>query len=158
TAIAAPHLRAAAPAPQIEDRTEWHPMPAPPFVEMTGIPISFPGVKALDGVDFRLLPGEVHAVMGEDGAGKAALIRALTCVRTIDDGQGRSDGTPRRLGGAADAQAAGGPTVYQEVNLCTNITIGENVMPGHETRAPLGINWRETHRRASKVLEQVRVG
>ena len=133
-------------------------MSAPPIVEMTGISISFPGVKALDGVDFRLFPGEVHALMGENGAGKSTLIKALTGVYTIDEGQVRIDGTPRRLGGTADAQAAGVSTVYQEVNLCTNITIGENVMLGHETRGPLGINWRETHRRASEVLEKVGLG
>ena len=133
-------------------------MPAPPIVEMTGISISFPGVKALDGVDFRLFPGEVHALMGENGAGKSTLIKALTGVYTIDEGQVRIDGTPRRLGGTADAQAAGVSTVYQEVNLCTNISIGENVMLGHETRGPLGINWRETHRRASEVLEKVGLG
>ena len=133
-------------------------MSAPPIVEMTGISISFPGVKALDGVDFRLFPGEVHALMGENGAGKSTLIKALTGVYTIDEGQVRIDGTPRRLGGTADAQAAGVSTVYQEVNLCTNISIGENVMLGHETRGPLGINWRETHRRASEVLEKVGLG
>ena len=133
-------------------------MPAPPIVEMTGISISVPGVKALDGVDFRLFPGEVHALMGENGAGKSTLIKALTGVYTIDEGQVTIDGSPRRLGGTADAQAAGVSTVYQEVNLCTNITIGENVMLGHETCGPLGINWRETHRRASKVLEKVGLG
>jgi monosaccharide-transporting ATPase len=133
-------------------------MSAPPIVEMTGISISFPGVKALDGVDFRLFPGEVHALMGENGAGKSTLIKALTGVYTIDEGQVRIDGTPRLLSGTADAQAAGISTVYQEVNLCTNITIGENVMLGHETRGPLGINWRETHRRASEVLEKVGLG
>ena len=133
-------------------------MSAPPIVEMKGISISFPGVKALDRVDFRLFPGEVHALMGENGAGKSTLIKALTGVYTIDEGEVRIDGTPRRLGGTADAQAAGVSTVYQEVNLCTNISIGENVMLGHETRGPLGINWRETHRRASEVLEKVGLG
>src|SRR5699024_2909576 len=149
---------APAPAPQIEDRTEWHSMSAPPIVEMTGISISFPGVKALDGVDFRLFPGEVHALMGENGAGKSTLIKALTGVYTIDEGQVRIGGSLRRLGGTADAQAAGVSTVYQEVNLCTNISIGENVMLGHETRGPLGIFWRETHRRASEMLEKVGLG
>src|SRR5699024_6238637 len=120
--------------------------------------ISFPGVKALDGVDFRLFPGEVHALMGENGAGKSTLIKELTGVYTIDAGQVRIGGSLRRPGGTADAQAAGDSTGYQVVNLRTNISIGENVMLGHETRGPLGINWRETHRRASEVLEKVGLG
>ena len=125
-------------------------MPASPIVEMNGISISFPGVKALDRVNFRLFPGEVHALMGENGAGKSTLIKALTGVYTIDEGEVVIAGQPRRLAGTADAQTAGVSTVYQEVNLCTNISIGENVMLGHETRGPLGINWRDTHRRASE--------
>ena len=58
-----------------------------PIVEMHGISITFPGVKALDAVDFRLLPGEVHALMGENGAGKSTLIKALTGVYAIDAGR-----------------------------------------------------------------------
>ncbi len=133
-------------------------MPAPPIVEMQDISISFPGVKALDRVSFRLLPGEVHALMGENGAGKSTLIKALTGVYPIDEGKVLIAGTARRLTGTADAQAAGISTVYQEVNLCTNLSIGENVMLGHETRGPLGIRWGATHRRASEVLEKVGLG
>src|SRR5690625_566374 len=103
-------------------------MPASPIVEMKDISISFPGVKALDRVNFRLFPGEVHALMGENGAGKSTLIKALTGVYTIDEGTVIVSGRSRRLGGTADAQAAGISTVYQEVNLCTNLSIGENVM------------------------------
>ena len=133
-------------------------MPAPPIVEMQDISISFPGVKALDRVSFRLLPGEVHALMGENGAGKSTLIKALTGVYPIDEGTVLIAGTARQLTGTADAQAAGISTVYQEVNLCTNLSIGENVMLGHETRGPLGIRWGATHRRASEVLEKVGLG
>lgn len=133
-------------------------MPAAPIVEMQDISISFPGVKALDRVSFRLLPGEVHALMGENGAGKSTLIKALTGVYSIDEGTVLVAGTPQRLHGTADAQAAGISTVYQEVNLCTNLSIGENVMLGHETRGPLGIRWGATHRRASEVLEKVGLG
>ncbi|MGO3320071.1 MAG: ATP-binding cassette domain-containing protein, partial [Microbacterium gubbeenense] len=80
---------------------------SPPIVEMTGISISFPGVKALDGVDLRLFPGEVHTLMGENGAGKSTMIKALTGVYSIDEGEIRVDGEVRRFGGTADAQAAG---------------------------------------------------
>ncbi len=124
-----------------------------PIVEMKDISISFPGVKALDGVDFRLYQGEVHTLMGENGAGKSTLIKALTGVYKIDSGQILISGEERRLTGTADAQAAGIATVYQEVNLCANLTIGENVMLGHEVRGPFGINWRATYRAATEALK-----
>jgi galactofuranose transport system ATP-binding protein len=126
-----------------------------PIVVMHGISIEFPGVKALDDVDFRLFPGEVHALMGENGAGKSTLIKALTGVYQIDAGDIVIDGEDRRLHGTADAQAAGISVVYQEINLCTNLTIGENVMLGHEVRGHLGINWRATHREARRALAKL---
>jgi simple sugar transport system ATP-binding protein len=129
-----------------------------PIVEMKNISISFPGVKALDGVDFRLFQGEVHTLMGENGAGKSTLIKALTGVYRIDSGEILVTGSPRRLTGTADAQAAGISTVYQEVNLCANLSIGENVMLGHEVRGPLGINWKATHRAATVALERLGLG
>ena len=128
---------------------------ASPIVEMRGIGIAFPGVKALDDVGFRLFPGEVHSLMGENGAGKSTLIKALTGVYAIDSGTILIEGQERRLHGTADAQAAGISTVYQEVNLCANLTIGENVMLGHEVRGRWGINWRETHRTATEALAKL---
>ena len=129
-----------------------------PIVEMRGISITFPGVKALDAVDFRLLPGEVHALMGENGAGKSTLIKALTGVYAVDAGEIVIDGEQRRLHGTADAQAAGISVVYQEVNLCSNLTIGENVMLGHEVRGRFGINWKATHRGAAQALAKLGLG
>ena len=128
---------------------------AEPVVRMTGISIEFPGVKALDGVDFRLFPGEVHSLMGENGAGKSTLIKALTGVYKIDAGSIEVAGAERRFHGTADAQAAGISTVYQEVNLCPNLTVGENVMLGHEVRGPFGINWSATHRAATQALAKL---
>src|SRR5699024_7960220 len=110
------------------------------------------GVKALDRVNFRLFPGEVHALMGENGAGKSTLIKALTGVYTIDEGTVIVSGRSRLLGGTADAQAAGISTVYQEGNLCTNRTIGENGMQWFEVWGPFGINWEDRHRPASQML------
>ncbi len=125
------------------------------IVEMRQISIEFPGVKALDEVDFRLLPGEVHALMGEIGAGKSTLIKALTGVYPINGGDIFIAGEQRRLRGTADAQRAGVSVVYQEVNLCTNLSIGENVMLGHEVRGRLGINWRATHAAARRALAKL---
>jgi monosaccharide-transporting ATPase len=127
----------------------------PPIVEMKGISIQFPGVKALDDVNFRLFPGEVHSLLGENGAGKSTLIKALTGVYTIDSGTILIEGEERRLHGTADAQAAGISTVYQEINLCPNLSIGENVMLGHEVRKRLGIDWRATHRAATEALAKL---
>ncbi len=129
-----------------------------PVVEMKRISISFPGVKALDEVDFRLFPGEVHTLMGENGAGKSTLIKALTGVYSIDAGSITVMGEERRFNGTADAQRAGISTVYQEVNLCTNLNIGENLMLGHEVRGAFGINWRATHAAANKALRGMGLG
>jgi simple sugar transport system ATP-binding protein len=132
--------------------------PTEPIVEMEDISIEFPGVKALQNVRFRLFPGEVHTLMGENGAGKSTLIKALTGVYKIDSGTITVAGGPRSFSGTADAQNAGISTVYQEVNLCDNLTVGENVMLGHEIRGPFGINWRKTHEAAHEALVSLGLG
>ena len=124
-----------------------------PVVEMADISISFPGVKALDGVDFRMFPGEVHSLMGENGAGKSTLIKALTGVYSIDSGVIELGGQQVTFAGPAQAQAAGISTVYQEVNLLGNLTVAENVMLGREPRRLGGIDWRTMRRRAAEILE-----
>src|SRR5699024_12534091 len=92
-------------------------------------------------------------VMWENGAGETTRITALTGVSTIAEGTVMVSGRSGGLGGTADAQAAGSSTVYKEVNLCTNLSIGENVMLGYEVRGPFGTNWAATHR-----SEERRVG
>ncbi len=125
----------------------------PPVVEMTDISISFPGVKALDAVDFRMFPGEVHSLMGENGAGKSTLIKALTGVYSVDSGVIRLGGEKVTFSEPAQAQAAGISTVYQEVNLLGNLTVAENVLLGREPRRFGGIDWRAMRRRAAEILE-----
>ncbi|WP_062307603.1 sugar ABC transporter ATP-binding protein [Demequina subtropica] len=124
----------------------------PPIVEMRGITIRFPGVLALDNVDFTLRPGEIHSLMGENGAGKSTLIKALTGVYAIDSGSISIVGERQTFSTAADAQDAGISTVYQEVNLCANLSVGENVMLGHEKRRSTGIDWKATHSEAARHL------
>jgi simple sugar transport system ATP-binding protein len=126
-----------------------------PVVDMRGITIAFPGVLALDGVDFALRAGEVHSLMGENGAGKSTLIKALTGVYAIDAGTIVVAGDERSFRSTADAQAAGISTVYQEVNLCANLTVGENVMLGHERRWGGQINWSATHAAAAEHLAEL---
>jgi simple sugar transport system ATP-binding protein len=122
---------------------------------MRGITISFPGVLALDNVDFFLRPGEVHSLMGENGAGKSTLIKALTGVYAIDSGSIDVTGSSRVFHSTADAQAAGISTVYQEINLCSNLSVGENVMLGHEPRKGGRIDWKAVHRMAAEHLDSL---
>jgi galactofuranose transport system ATP-binding protein len=129
-----------------------------PVVEMTGITVEFPGVRALDSVGLRLWPGEVHTIMGENGAGKSTLIKALTGVYKVDAGEITVAGESTRFTGPGDAQRSGISTVYQEVNLCENLSIGENVMLGNETRGAFGIKWAKTHDRARLVLQELGLG
>lgn len=124
-------------------------------VEMRGICITFPSVKALEDVDFRLRPGEVHALMGENGAGKSTLIKALTGVYTIDSGSVVVDGQERQFHTPADSQAAGISTVYQEVNLCPNLTVAENMLLGREPRRFGRIDVRAMNAKAAAVLDRL---
>ena len=126
-----------------------------PVVKLRGISIEFPGVKALQDVDFRLFPGEVHALMGENGAGKSTLIKALTGVYSVDAGTIEVDGQQVTFSGPAQAQAHGVSTVYQEVNLCDNLSVAENVMLGHEPRRGGRIDWRAARREARTYLARL---
>ncbi|CED92156.1 MAG: sugar ABC transporter ATP-binding protein [Actinomyces succiniciruminis] len=126
-----------------------------PIVEMSGITVTFPGVKALDDVDFRLFPGEVHALMGENGAGKSTLIKALTGVNRLTAGTIKVDGEEVSFADPADAQNNGVAVVYQEVNLCPNLSVAENVMLGHEPKRGPFINWREMRRQTKEHLSRL---
>ncbi len=129
-----------------------------PLVKMENISVEFPGVKALQNVDFTLRGGEVHALMGENGAGKSTLIKALTGVNRLAGGQIYVEGKKVQFDGTASSQAAGISTVYQEVNLLDNLSIGENVMLGHEVRGAFGINWKKTNAKASEALARLELG
>ncbi|MFR9775446.1 sugar ABC transporter ATP-binding protein [Micromonospora sp. MS34] len=126
-----------------------------PVLTMTGISKSFPGVRALDDVDFRLFPGEVHALMGENGAGKSTLIKVLTGVHGIDRGVITLAGEQVCFTGPMQAAAAGVSTVYQEVNLCTNLSVAENIFIGREPRRLGAVRWREMRRRARALLARL---
>jgi len=130
-------------------------MTTSPVVEMRDITVGFPGVKALDGVGFRLLPGEVHALMGENGAGKSTLIKALTGVYGIDGGTIRVRGEERVFASPGAAQEAGIATVYQEVNLCPNLTVAENILLGREPRRLGRVDRRAVRRRAAELLARL---
>ncbi len=100
------------------------------ILEMKGIEIQFPGVKALDGVDFSLRAGEVHALLGENGAGKSTLIKCLTGVNHKDAGTILYDGKEITPTSPQNAIEMGISTVFQEINLCPNLTVAENIFVG----------------------------
>lgn len=124
---------------------------------MTGIGISFPGVRALNNVDFKLRRGEIHALMGENGAGKSTLVKVLTGVYSMDEGSIRLDGNPVTIRSTQDAQKYGISTVYQEVNLCWNLTVAENLFLGREPRTLGLIDWRKMNRQAAKLLQELNI-
>jgi galactofuranose transport system ATP-binding protein len=121
-----------------------------------GITKNFPGVVALENVDFSLKKGEIHALMGENGAGKSTLIKILTGVEKPDRGTIELDGKLIDVRSPQHAQELGITTVYQEVNLCTNISVAENIMLGHEPQMVIGgIHWRKMNEIAARSLEKL---
>jgi galactofuranose transport system ATP-binding protein len=123
-----------------------------PLVEVAGATVYFGADAALDGVDFRLFPGEVHSLMGENGAGKSTLIKALTGALPLSTGTIRLNGEEQHFGSPHDAQLAGVRAVYQEIDLLPNLSVAENITLGTETRRFGLIDWAEMRERAHAVL------
>src|SRR6185503_10774260 len=118
-------------------------------LEARGLTRAFTGVVALRDVQFALRAGEVHAVMGQNGAGKSTLIKVLTGVHAPDAGELRLDGTPIAPSSPAAAQRLGISTVYQEVNLCPNLSVAENIFAGRYPRRGASGLWRIDWQRAN---------
>ena len=123
-------------------------------LEMKGISKIFPGVRALSNVDFTLREGEIHTLMGENGAGKSTLIKVLTGVYEIDEGIIMLRGKEIKISGTKEAQSYGISTVYQEVNLCSNLTVAENIYIGREPMKKGSIDWKKMNEDAAKLLEE----
>ena len=121
---------------------------------MRGIEIQFPGVKALDKVDFTLRAGEIHALLGENGAGKSTLVKCLTGVHHMDAGTILFDGKEIRPTSPQDAFSMGISTVYQEINLCPNLTVAENIFVGRQPMKRGMINWKEINTRARELMSR----
>ena len=124
-------------------------------LRMRNIHKSFPGVKALQGVDFTLREGEVHALMGENGAGKSTLIKVLTGVYTKDEGDIFLEGNEGAVSirSPQEAQRLGISTVYQEITLCPNLSVAENMYIGR-TRGPVQ-NWKKMNADTDKILQSL---
>lgn len=128
-------------------------------LEMRDISKNFTGVRALSHVDFTLRKGEIHALMGENGAGKSTLIKVLTGVHEFESGTIHMDGKTGEIVNHSpqEAQENGISTVYQEVNLCPNLTVAENLFIGREPRKLGMINWKEMNERSEKLLESLNI-
>jgi simple sugar transport system ATP-binding protein len=130
---------------------------AAPVLEVSGIHMQFPGVKALSDAGLRLFPGEVHTLMGQNGAGKSTLIKVLTGVYQPDSGSITLAGRRIAPRSTQDAQDLGISTVYQEVNLCPNLSVAENIFIGRYPRRLGMIDWRGMRRQASTLLARLQV-
>ena len=124
-----------------------------PVLTMTGISKSFPGVRALDGVNFDLREGEVHAIVGENGAGKSTLIKILSGAHRPDSGEITLRGRPVMNLTPHSAQELGIATIYQERNLVPLMSAGENILLNHEPRNRWGlVDTRRLYREAQEIL------
>ena len=130
------------------------------LISMRDIVKTFPGVVALDHAQLTLRKGEIHALMGENGAGKSTIIKCLTGVYERDSGEVRMEGVEGNIfcHSTMDAQNIGIATVYQEVNLCPNLSVAENLFIGREPRNRLGmIDWRQMNRDAKKLMDSLQI-
>lgn len=124
-------------------------------LELKGITKIFPGVKALDNVHFQLKKGEVHALMGENGAGKSTFIKVITGVHKAEEGEMFLDGKKVSFKGPRDAQAAGIAAVYQHPTSYPDLTVAENIFMGHEIIKSGLIQWKKMNEEAGKLLSQL---
>ena len=136
---------------------ETNGMPSASVLEARGISKTFPGVRALDGVDFTLCPGEIHALMGENGAGKSTLIKVLTGDYRPDAGSVTLAGRPFTPGSPLEAQHLGVSAVHQEVNLIPNLSVAENICLGREPTRFGFVNWGAMRLRAEAALARLDV-
>ncbi len=130
-------------------------MDNPILLTMRHIEKRFPGVLALNDVDFTLRKGEIHALMGENGAGKSTLIKILTGVYQMDGGEVQIEGQPVVIHSPQDAQNSGISTVYQEITLCPNLTVAENMFIGREDSA--WVQRKEYEKKADEILGRLEI-
>ena len=128
-------------------------------LSMHDISKTFPGVKALQHVDFTLRKGEIHALMGENGAGKSTLIKVLTGVHSFESGEILMAGSDGAIINRSpqEAQEHGISTVYQEVNLCPNLTVAENLFIGREPKKLGMIDWHTMNKKSTALLKSLSI-
>jgi ribose transport system ATP-binding protein len=130
-----------------------------PALEMRAISKTYPGVRALDGVDFSVLPGEVHALVGENGAGKSTLMKILAGAQMRDSGEILIDGQPVAIDTPQAAMELGVSIIYQEFNLVPYMSAAENIYLGREPkgRLPGFINFSKMYSDAQEVIDRLGV-
>jgi ribose transport system ATP-binding protein len=129
------------------------------FLEMRGISKHFPGVQALDNVDFEVERGEIHALVGENGAGKSTLMKVLMGVYSRDSGRILLDGKEVRISSPKEAENLGISMIFQEFNLLPHLTVGENIFL---TRLPRKsflrtVDWKKLWDNASEILSKLEI-
>ena len=129
--------------------------PEPELLEMRRISKAFPGVRALSNVAFTVRAGEIHALMGENGAGKSSLVKVLTGVYQRDAGSVVFDGNEINPSAPLDTEAIGISTVYQEINLIPQMSVAENITLGRQQTRAGFLNWRAIRRRAQAALKRL---
>lgn len=129
------------------------------ILEMDNIVKEFPGVRALDGVTFKVKRGEIHCLVGENGAGKSTLMKVLSGVYPHGSFHGKIilNGTEQKYKSISDSEKAGIAIIYQELALIPELTIYENIYLGHEIKKGLIIDWNETIVKAAEMLKKVHV-
>jgi ribose transport system ATP-binding protein len=127
------------------------------LLEMKGIGKTFPGVRALEGVQLTVKEGQVHALLGENGAGKSTLIKILSGAYPKDEGQILFEGRPVEIRAPHDAQALGISTIYQEFNLARDLTVAENVFLGHLPTRGGRVDWTTVKARTREILDTLGV-
>ena len=131
---------------------------ASPRAELRGISKRFAATQALDNVSLDLLPGEIHALVGENGAGKSTLVKIIAGVHQPDEGAIWLDGEAIQIHGPARARALGIAVVHQEPRLFPDLTVAENVFIGHAPSGRFGtIDWRGTRRAAEALFKELDV-
>ncbi len=125
------------------------------ILEVRGLSKTFPGVKALQDVDFTLKKGEIHALMGQNGAGKSTLIKVITGLYKKDGGEMLLDGKPFECDSPEEAPKIGISTVYQEVNLIPNLSVAENIYLGRQPMRFGAIDWKTLNRNAAEAIKKL---
>ncbi|WP_165978753.1 sugar ABC transporter ATP-binding protein [Antarcticimicrobium luteum] len=136
----------------IKPAADFHPNGEDVVLQLSGLKKEFPGVKALDGVDFELRRGEVHALLGANGAGKSTLIKIVAGLYQRDGGTIRLEGQEVSFGSTAEAMQAGIGIIYQDFALVPDLSVAENIFLGQEMRNSLGLVQRAAQEKAAQEL------